>query len=94
MSSSDIQTKRVAAGGTGSLGVGPARIRQVQVLTSNVGAGRLTITDGAGGRTVLDIDFISDDSHSINIPDYGIRCESDVTITLLTNISAMTVFYS
>ena len=94
MSSSDIQTKRVAAGGTGSLGVGPARIRQVQVLTSAVGAGRLTITDGNGGATVLDIDFATEDSHSINIPDYGIRCASDVYITALTNITAMTVFYS
>jgi len=94
MSSSDIQTKRVAAGGTGSLGVGPARIRQVQVLTSDVGAGRLTITDGSGGATILDIDFAIEDSHSINIPDYGIRCENDVVITALTNITAMTVFYS
>jgi hypothetical protein len=92
MASSDIQTKRVTT--AASLGVGPARIRQVQVLTSDVGAGRLTITDGASGRTVLDIDFKDDDSHSINIPDYGIRCENDVLITAMTNITAMTVFYS
>ena len=92
MSSSDIQTKRVTT--AASLGVGPARIRQVQVLTSAAGAGRLTITDGAGGRTTLDIDFIADHSHSINIPDYGIRCENDVLITALTNITAMTVFHS
>jgi hypothetical protein len=92
MSSSDIQTKRVTT--AASLGVGPARIRQIQVLTSAAGAGRLTITDGAGGRTVLDIDFVADDSHSINIPDYGIRCENDVLITALTNITAMTVFHS
>ena len=92
MSSTDIQTKRVTT--AASLGVGPARIRQVQVLTSAAGAGRLTITDGAGGRTVLDIDFIADDSHSINIPDYGIRCENDVLITAMTNITAMTVFHS
>ena len=92
MSSSDIQTKRVTT--AASLGVGPARIRQVQVLTSDVGAGRLTVTDGAGGRTVLDIDFAVEDSHSINIPDYGIRCENDVLITVMTNITAMTVFYS
>ena len=92
MSSSDIQTKRVTT--AASLGVGPARVRQVQVLTSAVGAGRLTITDGAGGTTVLDIDFKDDDSHSINIPDYGIRCATDVTITAMTNITAMTVFYS
>jgi len=92
MPSSDIQTKRVTT--AASLGVGPARIRQVQVLTSAVGAGRLTITDGAGGNTALDIDFIAEESHSINIPDYGIRCATDVTITAMTNITAMTVFYS
>lgn len=91
MSSSDIRTKRVT--GTGSLGVGPARIRQIQVLTG-AGAGRLTITDGNGGSTTLDIDFLASDSHSVNIPDYGIRCESDVYITTLTNITALTVFYS
>jgi hypothetical protein len=92
MSSSDIKTKRITA--TGSLAVGPARIRQVQVLTNGVGAGRLTVTDGDGGSTVLDIDFLQSDSHSINIPDYGIRCESDVFVSTLTNITAVTVFYS
>jgi hypothetical protein len=91
MSSSDIRTKRVTA--TGSLAVGPARIRQVQVLTS-AGAGRLTITDGDGGETLLDLDFLASDSHSVNIPDYGIRAQSDVYISAVTNISALTVFYS
>lgn len=91
MSSSDIRTKRVTA--TGSLAVGPARIRQVQVLTS-AGAGRLTITDGDGGETLLDLDFLASDSHSVNIPDYGIRAQSDVYISAVTNISALTLFYS
>lgn len=91
MSSSDIRTKRVTA--TGSLAVGPARIRQIQVLTTSGGAGRLTITDGNGGPTLLDLDFLASDSHSVNIPDYGIRCE-DVYISALTNIGALTVFHS
>jgi hypothetical protein len=89
--SSDVLTKRVAA--TGSLAVGPARIRQVQVLTG-AGAGRLTVTNGDGGATVLDIDFLASDSHSINIPDDGIRCSSDVYVSVATNITAMTFFYS
>ena len=92
MPNSDIQSKRITA--AASLGVGPARIRQVQVLTTSSGAARLTITDGSGGRTVLDLDFLASDSHSVNIPDYGIRCQDDVLITAMTNISAMTVFYS
>lgn len=89
--SSDVLTKRVA--GTGSLAVGPARIRQLQVLTG-AGAGRLTITNGNGGATVLDIDFLASDSHSVNIPDDGIRCSSDVYVSTATNITAMTFFYS
>jgi len=89
--SSDVLTKRVT--GTGSLAVGPARIRQLQVLTG-AGAGRLTITNGNGGATVLDIDFLASDSHSVNIPDDGIRCSSDVYVSTATNITAMTFFYS
>ena len=89
--SSDVLTKRVT--GTGSLAVGPARVRQVQVLTG-AGAGRLTVTNGNGGTTVLDIDFLASDSHSINIPDDGIRCSSDVYVSVATNITAMTFFYS
>ena len=56
--SSDVLTKRVT--GTGSLAVGPARVRQIQVLTG-AGAGRLTVTNGNGGTTVLDIDFLASD---------------------------------
>ena len=89
--SSDVLTKRVT--GAGSLGVGPARIRQIQVLTG-AGAGRLTVTNGNVGTTALDIDFLASDSHSINIPDDGIRCSSDVYVSVATNITAMTFFYS
>ena len=91
MSRSDVKTKRVTA--TGSLAVGPARIRQIQVL-SVAGTPRLTIKDGSTGSTVLDLDFAVSDSHSVNIPDDGIRCESDVYVSALTNITAITVFYS
>ena len=59
MSNSDVKSKRVTT--AASLGVGPARIRQVQVLTTAAGAGRLTITDGSGGDTVLDLDFLASD---------------------------------
>lgn len=90
MSRSDVQTKRITA--TGSVGVGPARIRQIQVL-SVAGSPRLTITDGSGGNTVLDLDFAASDSHSVNIPADGIRCASDIYVSTLTNITAVTIFY-
>ena len=92
MATSDILAKRVTSGS--SLAVGPARIRQVQILTSGGGAGRLTVTDGVGGTTVLDLDFLASNLHSVNIPDYGIRCQTDVYISAATNVTAMTIFYS
>lgn len=88
--SSDVKSKRVT--GTGSLAIGPARIRQIQVLTTT-GAPRLTIKDGNGGDTILDLDFIASDSHSVNIPSDGIRV-SDIYVSAFTNITAMTVFYN
>ena len=87
---SDVQSKRIT--GTGSAAVGPARIRQIQVLTAS-GSPRLTITDGSGGSTVLDLDFAASDSHSVNIPSDGIRV-GDIYVSAFTNITAMTVFYN
>lgn len=91
MSNSDVQAKRITL--AASLAVGPARIRQIQVLVAGT-AGRLTITDGSGGPTVLDLDFVASETHSVNIPDWGIRCQDDVLVTAMTNITAMTIFYS
>jgi hypothetical protein len=90
MAGSDVKAKRLTA--TGSAGVGPARIRQIQVLTTT-GTPRLTITDGNGGATVLDLDFLASDSHSVNIPAEGIRV-SDIYVSAFTNCTAMTVFYN
>jgi hypothetical protein len=90
MSSSDIQSKRIT--GTGSLGVGPARITQIQVLTTT-GSPRVTVTNGNGGETVLDLDFNASSTHSVNIPNDGIRCNSDVYVSAFTACTAATVFY-
>jgi len=89
MASSDVKATRLT--GTGSAGVGPARIRQIQVLTTT-GTPRLTITDGNGGATVLDLDFLASDSHSVNIPADGIRV-SDIYVSVATAVTALTVFY-
>lgn len=90
MAGSDVKAKRLVA--TGSAAVGPARIRQIQVLSST-GSPRLTITDGNGGATVLDLDFLASDSHSVNIPAEGIKV-SDIYISAFTAITAVTVFYN
>jgi len=91
MANSDVKAKRFT--GTGAAGLGRARLRQLQVLTG-ASAGRLTLTDGDGGATVLDIDFLASDSHSVNIPDDGVLFASDIYISAATNITAMTLFYS
>lgn len=88
---SDIKTKRLT--GTGAAGIGRARIRQI-IATVGAGAGRLTVTDGNGGETVLDIDFTAIDTHSVNIPDQGVLCVSDAYVSAATNITALTVFYA
>ena len=90
MANSDVSSKRIT--GTGSLSVGPARIRQVQEKTAS-GTPRFTVTDGNGGSTVLDLDFNASDSHSVNIPADGIRV-SDIYVSAFTNITAATVFYN
>jgi len=91
MSNSDVKAKRLT--GTGGASVGRARLRQIQVLTG-AGAGRLTLTDGNGGSTILDIDFLASDSHSVNIPDNGLLFTSDIYVGTATNVTAMTIFYS
>lgn len=91
MSDSDVKSKRVSA--TGSLSVGPARIRQIQVKTATSGTPRLTISDGSGGADVLDLDFNTSQVHSVNIPSNGIKV-SDINVKTLTAISFVTVFYN
>ena len=90
MSISDVKTKRVT--GPGSLAVGPARIRQIQLKTGS-GTPRLTVTDGSGGATVLDLDCNASDTHAVNIPANGIRV-SDINVSVLTNITAVTFFFN
>jgi hypothetical protein len=90
MAGSDVRTKRLT--GTGSAAVGPARIRQIQVKTTT-GSPRLTITNGSGGATVLDMDLDASDTHSVNIPDEGMRV-SDIYISAFTACTSVTVFYS
>lgn len=91
MANSDVRAKRLT--GTGGASTGRARLRQVQVLTGG-GAGRLTMTDGNGGATIVDLDFTQDQTHSVNIPDEGVLFTSDIHVSTATNVTAMTIFYS
>lgn len=92
MAGSDIKAKRVE--GTGAVGIGRARIRQLQVKIGATTAGRITITNGNGGATVLDLDFSPSDTHSVNIPSDGVLFTEDPYVSVATNLNAMTIFYS
>lgn len=92
MAGSDVKAKRVT--GTGAVGIGRARLRHITVLVSNVGAGRVTITDGNGGATILDVDLAANGFATIDIPDEGILSVSDPYVSAATNVTAATIFWS
>ena len=87
----DIKAVRVT--GTGSAKGGRARLQGLNLLVSNVGAGRLTITDGDGGDTLLDVDFTADDTYHIVLPGNGILASSGLYVSAATNVTAATLFY-
>ena len=91
MSGSDVKSKRVTA--TGALSVGRSRLRML-VVTTTATAGRLTMTDGNGGETLLDVDLVALTTHNFYVPDEGIVFASDMYISTLTNITSVTAFYS
>jgi hypothetical protein len=92
MANSDVKSKRLT--GTGAASVGRVRLRKVSLLVSNVGPGRLTLTDGNGGATVFDVDFGTDGSHTLMLPDNGTLFENDIYVSAATNVTALTLFYA
>ena len=93
MTSSDVFAIRKNATGALSF-TGPARLRQVEVFTSSSGTPRLTFTDGDGGATLLDLDFTTSDTHSVNIPADGIRFTNSIFVSVFTDLEAATMFLS
>ena len=92
MAGSDVKAKRVTA--TGAMSIGRARIRHITALVSNAGAGRLTVTDGSGGATILDVDLAQNSFSTIDIPDEGILATTDPFVSAATNVTAATLFWS
>ena len=90
MSVSDCASKRITA--TGDVAVGIVRMRSITGLVDNVGAGRLTITDGNGGATLVDVDLAANAGFEVFTPDNGIR--GDPWVSAATNVTSATIFYS
>lgn len=89
MSRTDVKMVRLT--GTGAASIGRSRVKQL-LVTTGAGAGRLTLSDGNGGATVLDIDLTASQTYNI---DFGgdMLFSSDVFVATATNITALTVFY-
>jgi len=90
MSEYDVNSKRVT--GTGPLSIGRARIRQI--VTTVSGAGRITLTNGNGGPTLIDLDFQAAGTYDIFIPGTGVLFSSDPRVATATNVTAATIFWT
>lgn len=92
MAGSDVKSKRVT--GTGALSVGRSRLRMIVVTVSDAGAGRLTLTNGDGGSTFVDLDLVTNVTHNVFVPEEGVLFESDIYVSTATNIVSATFFWS
>lgn len=90
MGTESVRAVRYTA--TGACGVGRARIAGL-VLTATAGAGRLTITEGSGGPVRLDLDISTNTTYYLEVPQDGVLCAVDPFISVLTNVSAVTIFF-
>jgi hypothetical protein len=64
------------------------------VVTTTAGAGRLTLTDGSGGSTLMDVDLVASTTHNVYIPEEGILFQSDIFVSAATNLTSATFFWS
>lgn len=90
MYAADVRAKRVT--GTGAMSMGRVRLGAL-IVTVGAGAGRLTLTNGDGGPTLVDMDFVASDTHHITLPGDGLLFSSDPYVSAATNVSAATLFF-
>ena len=84
----------VGTDGAGEIYGGPARLRQLTVNTEGAGSPQVVLKDGGASGTVkLTIDLQTGDTFSVNIPDEGIKFETDIYVDE-TALDGVTVFLS
>jgi hypothetical protein len=94
MGYSDVKSVRTATAAATAV-AGRKRLKGIHVAHDAVGAGRVTLTDGSAGATLLDLDFdATAGSDSVHIPADGILFESEIYVSVLTNIIGITIFYT
>lgn len=86
----DVNAKRVT--GTGATTIGRARV--CMVVTTVSAGGRLTVTDGSGGPTRIDLDYQAAGTYDITIPGAGVLFTNDPHVSTATNVTAVTLFWS
>lgn len=85
--------KAIRVTGTGAVNVGPARLKYVHAI-SDVGGGRVTLTDGVGGTVMFDADFLATDCSGVSLPDEGIRFPEGMAVSAFTNMVSVTLVYA
>jgi hypothetical protein len=91
MAESDVLATRITA--TGVAVNHRARLKSAHVVTGG-GAARLTLTDGDGGPTVLDIDFVANQGTEFHIPSSGLLFQTTIHVATLTNVTFVTLFHA
>jgi len=88
----DVSSKRLTT--TGAAAIGRARVRLLSVTVSSAGAGRLTVTSGDGGATLIDLDLSANTTHQVFIPGNGVLFQNDPFVATATNVTSATLFWS
>lgn len=85
---SNVRAKRLT--GTGATSLGRCRLASLSVVTGGT-AGRVTITNGNGGATLLDLDTQANTVQYFLLPETGILSDDDPYVSALTNVTSITL---
>lgn len=88
---SDVRAVRVT--GVATAVNSRSRIHAIHAV-SGAGAARLTITDGSGGPTLIDIDFAASETNEVPIPLNGVIAQNAIQVSTFSNLVAVTIFYT
>ena len=90
MAGSDIKAAYVTA--TGTVASGPRRLVGIHYHSAG-STGKVVLKDGgASGTTVFTLDFQSNTTGDLHIPEEGVKFSTDIHATL-TSITSITFFY-
>lgn len=90
MAGSDIKGKYLTA--TGTVASGPRRLVALHYHTAGSTGGVVLRDGGASGTVVFSLDFHSNSTGDLTIPEEGVKFNTDIHATF-TNVTSMTFFY-